>query len=134
MLRIMRVVSLVALLVMATGPATTAQEPIVDASELEASCEANAGDAMMLAACQYVVHAVLVPGSEADGDEPLDRTAQAGVGATQQTDTLEITLVDFAWDAEGLYQPPEDHVLVAADLRLLGLAPAAKLSTNRASR
>ena len=129
MLRIIRVVGLIALLVAASAPATTAQEPTVDATDLEASCRANAGDEVMLATCLYVVHAVLAPGSGVDGAALLDPSAEAGVGDTQETETLQITLLDFAWDVEEIYQPPEDHVVVAAYLRLVGLAESAKLGT-----
>jgi hypothetical protein len=126
MLRIMRVVGVSVLVVTAIATTTAAQEPTLDAAELEASCEANASDAVIRDACLYVVHTILVPGSGASGEEPLDPMAQAGVGAAQKTDTLEMTLVDFAWSVEGSSQPAEDHILVAADLRLAGLVPSAK--------
>ncbi len=72
--------------------------------------------------CMYVVHALLIPGSGVVVPEPVEPGTAAGVGTTQRSATWEATLMDVAWDACTCWQPPEDHVLVAANLRLLGLA------------
>jgi hypothetical protein len=96
------VIGLVTLLLVATGLPATAQESM-DAAVLEAVCREKAPDDATRETCLEIVRTVLAPdGSVAlpAGPEPREPAVGTGMGATQETATLRVTLADLRWGHE----------------------------------
>ena len=113
-----------ALLTLAATVPSTGQTPdSVDAALLEAACRANATDQTTLEDCLVIVRTVLAPDGRLvlPAAEPSTAPDGGGVGVTQSTGTVAVTLLAVAWEA-ALY-PREDVDVVAVELAFEGLAP-----------
>ena len=101
----LQVIGLITLLLVTAGLPATAHES-VDAAVLEAVCAENAPDEATHETCLDIVRTVLAPdGSVVSpaGPEPPEPAAGTGVGATQETATANVTLVDVRWGHEDEY-------------------------------
>jgi len=116
-MRRLQVIGLVTLLLAAVGLPVSAQEGM-DAALLEAVCQEKAPDDATRETCLDIVHTVLAPdGSVVSpaGPEPREPAAGTGLGATQETATVRITLTDLRWDHREEYSDPTDgHEYVIA--------------------
>ena len=107
MRRLLRTVAAVVLAMSFAAPVAGQDEPapaVFDAAQLEAACEANAGDAGDQELCLFVVHEFLVPGSGPAGDEETaseePKQVVFGLKDTQDRDGMKVTPVKVNWNTK----------------------------------